>query len=236
MDISNDKIFLFLQDLRQKIIKIFIFVLAASFLCYFFKKNIWYLIQYPYLKIKPESSLIFITPFEALYINLEISILGGVFLALPFIFYQVISLLPVEKIVAGRRMIFVSILAFLLFITGVIFCYSIVIPSALRFFLQFENEFLSAQWSAARYISFLLWTLFFFGLIFEMPLILYFLTKLNIVQAHVLRKNRKYAILLIFIAAGFLTPGPDPMSQILLAVPMVIFYEIGIRISALHKY
>lgn len=235
MDISNDKIFLFLQDIRQKIIKIFIFVLAASFLCYFFKKNIWYLIQYPYLKIKPESSLIFITPFEALYTNLEISILGGVFLALPFIFYQIISLLPIKKGGAGRSIIFVSILSFLLFVIGVIFCYNIVIPSALRFFLQFENEFLSAQWSADRYISFLLWTLFSFGLMFEMPLILYFLAKFNIIHVEILRKNRRYAILFIFVAAGFLTPGPDVVSQILLAVPMVILYEIGIWISRLPR-
>ena len=119
---NNDKFFLFLQDLRQKIIRIFVFVIAASFLCYFFRKNIWNSIQYPYLKIKPESSLIFITPFEALYTN-------------------------------------------------------------------------------------------------------------NVIHADILRKNRRYAVLIIFIIAGFITPGPDVVSQILLAVPMVILYEIGIWVS-----
>ncbi|MFH1288697.1 MAG: twin-arginine translocase subunit TatC [bacterium] len=225
MDISNDKIFLFLQRLRKKIIAIFILVFLASLLCYFFKENIWYLAQFPYLKIKPGNNLIFISPIEALSTNLGISLFGGVFLVLPFIFYQVVSLFRIK--------FFISVLAFLLFIIGAVFSYYIVIPQALRFFLQFENEFLSAQWTVSRYLSFFLWTLFSFGLMFEMPLILYFLAKFNIIKVSILRKNRRYAVLIIFIAASILTPGQDVVSQVLLAFPMIILYELGIWVSCL---
>ncbi|MEW6088355.1 MAG: twin-arginine translocase subunit TatC [bacterium] len=235
MDIESDKIYLFLHNLRQKIITIFIFIFLASFLCYFFRDSIWNLAKSPYLKIKPGQILIFITPVEAFYINLKISVFGGIFLTVPFIFYHIFSLLPVKAENTVRSVLFISLASFLLFAAGIVFSYNIVIPQALKFFLQFENESLSAQWTASGYLSFFLWTLFSFGLIFELPLIIYFLTKFNIVHPDVLRKNRSYAILIVFITAGLLTPGPDIMSQILLALPMIILYETGIWFSYLPR-
>lgn len=212
-------IFLFLQDLRRRIIAMLVAVFLSSCLCYFFRENIWCL-------IKPNNNLIFIAPAEALSTSLKISVFGGVFLSLPFIFYQVASLFKI-------KIFFISLLSFLLFIVGAALSYYIVIPQALRFFLQFENEFLCAQWTVSRYLSFFLWTLFSFGLMFEMPLVLYSLAKFNVIKTSVLRKNRQYAILVVFIAAGILTPGPDVLSQVLLAGPMVVLYELSIMVSCL---
>lgn len=212
-------IFLFLQDLRRRIIAMLIAVFLFSCLCYFFRGNIWCL-------IKPNNSLIFITPAEALSASLRISAFGGVFLSLPFIFYQIASLFKI-------KIFFISLLSFLLFIVGAAFSYYIVIPQALRFFLQFENEFLCAQWTVSRYLSFFLWTLFSFGLMFEMPLVLYSLVKFNVIETSILRKNRQYAILVVFIAAGILTPGPDVLSQVLLAGPMIVLYELSVMVSCL---
>lgn len=216
-------IFLFLQDLRRRIIAMLVAVFLVSCLCCFFRKDIWYL-------IKPNNGLIFIAPTEALLTNLKISIFGGVFLSLPFIFYQVASLFRFPSITGP---FFMSIVSLLLFVMGAVFAYCVVIPQALRFFLQFENEFLCAQWTVSRYLSFFLWTVFSFGLMFEVPLVLYFLTKFGIVKTSVLRKERRYAVLVVFIAAGIMTPGPDVLSQVLLAGPMIVLYELSIWVSCL---
>lgn len=206
-----------LEDLRRRIIAILIAVILASCLCYFFRESIWCL-------VKPSNNLIFIAPAEALSASLKVSVFGGVFLSLPFIFYQVASLFRV-------KIFFVSLVSLLLFVIGVVFAYCIVVPQALRFFLQFENEFLYAQWTVSRYLSFFLWTVFSFGLMFEMPLVLYFLTRFGIIKASVLRRERRYAVLVVFVAAGILTPGPDILSQVLLAGPMIVLYELSIWIS-----
>lgn len=208
-----------LEDLRRRIIAILIAIILASCLCYFFRESIWCL-------VKPSNNLIFIAPAEALSASLKVSMFGGVFLSLPFIFYQVASLFR-------AKIFFVSLVSLLLFVIGAVFAYCIVVPQALRFFLQFENEFLCAQWTVSRYLSFFLWTVFSFGLMFEMPLVLYFLTRFGIIKASVLRRERRYAALVVFVAAGILTPGPDVLSQVLLAGPMIVLYELSIWVSCL---
>ncbi|NLL82525.1 MAG: twin-arginine translocase subunit TatC, partial [Tissierellia bacterium] len=118
------------------------------------------------------------------------------------------------------------------FIIGVVFSYFVVVPTMIAFFTGFQIEEIQAAISFDSYLTFVINTLLSFGLIFELPILMLLLTKFNIVKIDFLKQNRKYFILLIFIVAAFLTP-PDVISQILLAIPMLLLFEVGIILSML---
>ena len=122
------------------------------------------------------------------------------------------------------------LLSYPLFVGGGLFGYFIVIPLGYDFFLSFENEFTLPSLSMARYLSLTIHLLFAFGLIFELPTVSFILTRFGIVNADWLRKNRKYSLVIIFIAAAVLTP-PDVFTQTLMAGPLIILYEISILVS-----
>jgi sec-independent protein translocase protein TatC len=119
----------------------------------------------------------------------------------------------------------------LLFVSGVLFGYFIALPPAFEFFVSFNNRYLQSMISFSDYISLFVTFLLGFGLSFELPVFIFFLAKLGIVNAQMLSKQRKYAILVIFIVAAILTPSPDALSQILMAIPLMFLYELSIFIS-----
>ncbi|MBN1614441.1 MAG: preprotein translocase subunit TatC, partial [Deltaproteobacteria bacterium] len=118
-----------------------------------------------------------------------------------------------------------------LFAGGVLFGYFIVLPPAFRFFVTFASDFLKPMFSLKEYLSLSLKFLLAFGLSFELPVFIFFLTKVGVVNAAMLSRQRRYAILIIFIAAAVLTPSPDAISQILMALPLMILYELSIYVA-----
>jgi len=123
----------------------------------------------------------------------------------------------------------------LLFLGGVLFGYFVVLPPAFQFFVSFNNQYLQAMISFREYLSLFVTFLLGFGLSFELPVFIFFLTKLGIVNAKMLSHHRKYAILLIFIGAAILTPSPDALSQILMAIPLMFLYEVSIFVAKFAK-
>jgi len=237
-----------LQELRQRLIKSLIAVIVGFGICFTFSEKIFrlltlplranlrLLIHKPYIEIVPKAhpveKLVFLAPAEAFWMHIKVSIMAGVILALPFILYQIwkfISpgLLPSEKkyvgpfIVAGTG----------LFLIGDIFCFFVILPFAMGFLLTYKTESLTPMISVGSYIDFTLKFLLAFGAIFELPIVILFLTKLGVITPQVLSKNRKYAVLIAFILAAILTPTPDAFNQTLMAGPILILYEIGIIIS-----
>jgi sec-independent protein translocase protein TatC len=124
---------------------------------------------------------------------------------------------------------FVTISTFL-FVGGSLFAYFIVFPFGFKFFLGFSSDFVKALPSVKEYFSFSIKLLLAFGLVFELPVVIFFLTKLGLVTTAFLKKNRKYAILLTFVASAILTP-PDVITQCMMAVPLLTLYEVGIWVS-----
>ena len=120
----------------------------------------------------------------------------------------------------------------LLFLLGLSFAYLVVFPFAMNFFLGFATAELGAEWSIARYLSFATSFLFAFGLVFQIPLIFWFLGSIGVLSAAFLRRNRKFAIVIILILAAVLTP-PDVFSQIMMAIPLLLLYECGILMVAI---
>ncbi|RPI33268.1 MAG: twin-arginine translocase subunit TatC, partial [Nitrospiraceae bacterium] len=154
--------------------------------------------------------------------------------ALPIISYQVWKFISPGLLANEKRYLIPFLLSSTaLFLAGSLFCFVIVLPFAMTFLLGYKIGTLTPMISVGSYIDFCLKFILAFGAIFELPLVIIFLTKFGIVSPRSLAKNRKYAILVSFIVAAVLTPTPDAFNQCLMAVPIIVLYEIGILLSML---
>jgi sec-independent protein translocase protein TatC len=160
-------------------------------------------------------------------------LVSGLIIAFPYVFYQfwkfIRPALNKKELSRTRGVIFwVSFL----FFTGVLFGYFVVAPYALNFFYHFQlDEVVENIWTINSYIDMMLPLVLGSGLAFQLPLVIYFLAQIGIVNSGYLRKIRKYAIVVIFIVAGVITPGPDVISQLAVALPLLLLYEISILLA-----
>lgn len=190
--------------------------------------------DYPYISVLPKTpvSLVFLAPAEAFWMHLKVSFVSALVLSLPLIFYQFWQFVSPGLLEKEKKYVFpFVIIATLLFFTGFFFCFIIVLPFAMTFLLGYKIGTLVPMLSVGNYIDFCLKFILAFGAIFELPLAIIFLTRMNIVTPASLAKNRKYAVLLAFVAAALLTPTPDAFNQTLMAIPIIILYETGILVS-----
>lgn len=214
-----------LSELRRRLVICFLSIFAGSLLCYLVIKRILDFL------VKPVGKLVFIAPQEAFIAYLKLSLIAGIFLALPVILYQIWCFVSTGlKQNEKKYLLFYGPFSFVLFLAGASFAYFLILPLGLRFLLGFATSALQPMISISRYVSFVGMLLLVFGVVFELPLVIMFLTKINLVSPKLLREKRKYAILLIFIIAAVLTP-PDIVTQILMAGPLILLYEISIFFS-----
>ena len=186
-------------------------------------------------ELPPARRLQALKPMTYFYINLQIAFIGGLILALPAVFYQVWrfiapGLLSREK----RLMIPIISLSVFCFSIGALIAYWIVLPLGLRFFLALEPPDMTSQWAVDEYIGFVLRLIMGFGIVFEMPVMALLLAKLGVLTAARMRRIRRYAIVGIFILGAIFTP-PDPVSQLLMALPLLLLYEISIWVCKVSQ-
>lgn len=220
-----------LAELRTRLIKIILSLIVGTMVAFTKASLLFNILKYPLFKVNPNLKLYFLSPTEPFFTAFKISFLAGFIIASPFIFYQVWkfiepALYEHEKRLALPFVFFTTIF----FIVGVLFCFYMVLPIAIGFFINFGNVQLEAEaiFSVKEYISFVLRMLFAFGVTFELPVVLSLFARLGIVSPQFLIKIRPYFIVIAFIVAAILTPTPDIFSQLMLAIPMVVFYEISI--------
>lgn len=179
------------------------------------------------------TGLVFLSPAEAFFSRLKLALALGLLVGLPFMLYQVWALFVPAM---SKRQRFLTLLllpaAYLLFIGGCVFAMFGVLPLALRFFLSFGGEGLQQEISVANYVTFLIGFVLPFGVIFELPVVIVVLARLGILQARMLSKNRKYAILIIAVVSAVLTPA-DVFSQIMMAVPLLVLFELSVILARL---
>ena len=217
-----------LEELRSRLLKSILVVFIATIICYFFSEEIMTFLTYPY-----PDKLIFLAPTESFIVHIKISLFAGIFLSLPILFYQlwqfvVPGLLEKEKVYVPLIVIFSTFF----FLIGAAFCYSVIIPFGLKFLLGWQTENLVPSVTIKEYLKFVTMLILVFGIVFELPLLSFFLTKMGILTPYFLRKNRRYGIVLTFILAAILTP-PDFVTQLLLAGPLILLYEVSIIVSKL---
>jgi sec-independent protein translocase protein TatC len=179
------------------------------------------------------TKLIFLSPAEGFWMNMKIAMVAALILALPVIFQQLWSFISPGLHVKEKKYVVPFVLiATVLFLVGGSFCFFIVLPFAMEFLLTYKvGDFMMPMLSVGQYVDFCLKFILAFGAVFELPIIIIFLTKMGFVTPKTLAKHRKYAILIAFIVAALLTPTPDAFNQTLMAVPMIILYEVGILMS-----
>ncbi|NKB68041.1 MAG: twin-arginine translocase subunit TatC [Candidatus Latescibacteria bacterium] len=176
-----------------------------------------------------------IKPLTWFLVDLQIALIGGFMLALPVIFFQfwrfvAPGLLNQEK----RLFIPIVMLSVVCFAIGALIAYWIVLPLGLRFFLALEPPGMTTQWTIDSYLSFVMRLVLGFGLVFEMPVITLFLSRLGLLTPEYMRRVRRYAIIIIFVLAAFFTP-PDPFSQVMMALPLLALYQISIWVCRLSS-
>jgi len=218
-----------LTELRKRIIYSALFFLISSAFCYSYSKKIIKEI----VDIAKDVDFVFIAPAELLLSYIKLSLIGGLIISFPFLIFQIWLFIRPGLDKGERRKLFISLfMGTIFFITGSIFAYLVVIPITLVFFMGFQTNEITPMITFSNYLNFILSTVFTFGIIFEVPIVMVLLTRFGILQVSFLKKSRKYIILIIFILAAILTP-PDVISQILLSGPMILLTEIGIILSSL---
>ncbi|HQY21443.1 MAG TPA: twin-arginine translocase subunit TatC [Ignavibacteria bacterium] len=221
-----------LEELRWRIIKSAIGVIIASIVVGIFINWIMdNVLLMPATKTNPPLKLQNIKPFGQFTLYMEVIIFGGIILSIPNLIYQFWKFIePALNPGEGRYIKSIVIFSSFCFIAGNLFAYFVLLPSALEFFASFGSSIIDNIIAIDEYFSFVISTILAAGLVFELPMISFFLSKVGILKPEFMRKYRKHAIILILLAAGILTPSPDVTSQILLAGPLFILYEISIFI------
>ena len=218
-----------LEELRKRLIVCFIAVGAGFILSYGFKEKLFQILTYPLISVmKTGETLIFTGLPEAFFTYLKVSFLTGLILSAPVILYEFWVFVAPGLYHKERRLLLpVVFFSSLFFIAGALFGYFVVFPFGFKFFLGFATETIRPLISMREYLSFAAKLLIAFGLAFELPVVVTFLSRLGIVTVDFLKKNRKYALLLSFVCSAILTP-PDVITQIMMALPLMILYEMGI--------
>lgn len=221
-----------LEELRWRIVKAVIGVVFGGIIAAVFIDWIMNVVLLkPATMTVPPLELQNIKPFGQFSLYMEVIITCGVILSIPNILYQIWkfiepALKPSEKKYVSSIVFFSS----LCFISGIIFAYFVMLPTSLGFFAQFGSAIIKNIIAVDEYYSFIISVMLTAGIVFELPMISFFLSKIGILKPSFMRKYRKHAIVLILLIAGIVTPSPDITSQLLLGVPLFLLYEISILI------
>lgn len=224
-----------LEDLRKRLGLSLLAIFTTAIFCFIYASQLFDFLNAPLRQSFSSVLLIGTTPAEAFIIKIKVAIISGIVLSSPIWFFEIWRFVAPGLYQHERRFAFPFVaIATFFFLAGIFFCYYLVLPFALRFFfLEYQSIGVRPNIKISEYLSFAVMLLLVFGLVFEIPILSYFLARFRVLTHSFLMSNFSYATLLIFIAAGVLTPGPDVVSQLFLAAPMFILYGLSILICYL---
>jgi sec-independent protein translocase protein TatC len=218
-----------LEELRKRILYSLIALCVAAVVGFFFSQRVLDLLT------RPVPSLVFLAPAEAFVVQLKVALVTGLFLAAPVIFYQFWRFVrPALQKHEVKYIASAVVVCSVLFAVGVAFAYLVVVPVAMKFLLGFETPKLHAMISISEFVGTVGAFLLACGVIFQLPVIMFFMTKLGVITPKLLMKNQRIAVVLVFIVAAILSP-PDVFSQVLMAIPLLVLFELGVVASYLAK-
>jgi sec-independent protein translocase protein TatC len=219
-----------LEELRWALVRSLAAVFVGAVICFIFQKQ---LVEFMRGPAPDDLKLIFLSLPEGFVIYIKVALFGGFILALPVVVYEFWKFI-VPGLLEKERKLVPPIVFFtvLCFVTGGAFAYFVMIPFAIRFLLSYQSEFLEATITIGKYLGFVVSLILAFGAIFELPVLAFLLSKMGLLTPQFMRSYRRYSYVIIFIVAAVLTP-PDVLSQMLLAIPLLILYELSIFVSAM---
>lgn len=220
-----------LEELRWRIIYSVIGIIVGAIVAWIF---IDFLVESILLKPATDvgAQLQNLKPFGQLFLFVQVAIMAGIIGSVPNIFYQFWKFIsPALRQTEKKYVLAIVIFSSVCFLSGIIFAYFVMLPLALKFAAEFGSDSISNEFAIDEYMSIIISVMLGAGFVFELPMISFFLTKLGILTPEFMKKYRRHSIIIILVLAAFLTPGGDPVSQVILAVPLVLLYELSIFIS-----
>jgi sec-independent protein translocase protein TatC len=219
-----------LRELRSRLIKAVLAVVLSTAVCLVFAEQMIDIL----VNLAGDHQLIALKPTETFVAYVKVAFYAGIALSMPILVYQLFRFLAPGLTRGERRWVLISIPGItLFFLSGLVFCYFIVLPSALDFLLNFGTEKILNMPSVSEFLSFVTRFLLAVGIAFQTPVIIFLLSKLGVATPKRLRRFRRWAFVLAFILAAIITPTPDPVNQIIVAVPIAILYEVGVIFARL---
>ena len=215
-----------IEEMRVRIIRMTIVVLGMTGVTYMFTDKILGVIA------KPAGHLIYISPIEGFVTYLKVAFWSALFLSSPYIFFEIWQFVGDAMGPRERRYILMLFpVSLALFTLGAWFGFYFVAYAGMQFLMSFGHDFMTPTLTVSNYVSFVSSMSLACGVVFQLPVVIGLLTKMGIVTPSFLSDKRRHAIVVIFIAAGILTPSPDIFSQLCMAVPLYVLYEVSIIVS-----
>lgn len=225
-----------ITELRSRLIRIMIGVGVAASVSYGYWERIWSALAYPLTKQHLKVSFIATSPTETFMTSIKMSLISGVILSIPWIMWHVWRFLAPGLFVKERKVFAIAFgSSVFMFAVGAAFAYFAVLPAGLAFLATYTNGAIAQNWRQDEFVGFMSQFMLAFGVIFELPVACYVLASMGLITAKAMWSFFRYAIVLIFIVAAFLTPGPDPVSQCLMAIPLCLLYALSIGITAIAQ-
>ena len=211
-----------LTELRSRIIKCLVATRLGSVVGYYYIQEIMHYITLP------AGKLYYMQPAEAFFTYLKVACVAGFLLALPIIFWQVWRFF-LPALTTRERMVLGIVVptSVVLFFCGLAFSFFLVLPAGIKFFLGFGNTELEALLSVDKYFDFVIMFVLPFGFIFELPLVITILGKMGLITSAFLKKYQRIIIFLSFVVGALITPTPDVFTQSMIALPIIVLYEVG---------
>jgi len=221
-----------LEELRKRLFVIAVSIFVFSILSFFVATDIYEILKYPALKYYPNLQFITLSPSAAFFVLMKISLIVGIILSFPIIFYQLWKFVEPGLLPHEKKLLYPLLgVGIFLFLLGVLFAYFVVLPVALKFLIGIGIDVLKVtpMISIDLYTSFILKLILAFGFLFQLPIVMYILTSLGIVKNETWKKWRKPFIVAAFVLGAII--APDWMTQILIAVPLIVLYEISLWVN-----
>lgn len=226
-----------LEELRTRLILALAGLVIGLVVCLCFGKTIIHIIKLPYIKIMGENAVLTtFAPADVIISYIKICLTSGLLVSSPWVFYQIWMFISAGLYKNEKKYVYWAVpFSTILFITGSLFFLFVVSPLCLQFFIKFNKALeLTQLWTLKDYVAFISHLMLVFGIAFQTPTAIFFLNRTGIVSLKFLSSSRKYVILIIVIVAAMATP-PDVISQITLAVPLYLLFELGIILSRIFN-
>ncbi len=227
-----------LDELRKRLLIAVVATLAGAGVAFAFHRPILRLLMGPARGFPslPDSKLVFTDMTEMLGITMKVSIMGGLVLAMPVVVYELIMFIAPGLTPRERRYLLLFLPGITAaFVLGVLFGYFILLPPALRFLLTFNSDIATPFIRVGNYMNLVLRLLFWLGVVFETPIVMFLLARLHIVTYKTFARRRRIAIVVAFVLGAIITPTFDPINQTLVALPIILLYETGIWLAWLAR-
>lgn len=221
------------RELRSRVLISMVALLIGSAVCFYFYEEILTFLITPARRVAGDDvSIIYTEVTELLSTTVKVSLLGGLVLALPVILYHAIRFVAPGLTPKERRILFSFLPAALLaFVAGMAFGYFVMIPPALRFLLTFGGDVAEPLIRISNIVNIMIRLLFWLGIAFETPLVMYVLAFLGIVNARGFARFRRLWLVVSFVIAAAITPTIDPLNQAIVAGPLIVLYELGVLLA-----